>query len=230
MTGGWFVAGTDTEVGKTHVAQALLQALGRRGLAVVGMKPIASGCIRTPAGLRSDDAERLAAASTVPADYADVNPYAFEPSIAPHIAAARVGVDLQLETLERHFRRLTARADWIVVEGAGGWDVPLDRTRTLSAIAHIFALPVILVVGVRLGCINHALLTARAIRADGLRFAGWVANRIDAGFDSADETIADLDARLNAPRLADVPHGADVRRWSECADAMAATLLRDRFS
>lgn len=224
--GGWFVAGTDTEVGKTHVAQALLQALGRRGLAATGMKPIASGCALTPAGLRSDDAERLAAASTVPADYIDINPYAFEPPIAPHIAAARVGVELQLETLERHYRRLAVRADWIVVEGAGGWDVPFDNGRTLSAVARAFELPVILVVGVRLGCINHALLTQRAIYADGLRFAGWVANRIDAAFDSAEETVADLDARLHAPRLADVPYGARDAQWRECGDALLTNLFR----
>ncbi|MFL6653439.1 MAG: dethiobiotin synthase [Sulfurifustis sp.] len=230
MTRGWFITGTDTGVGKTHIAQALLQALGRRGFAAVGMKPIASGCVRTPAGLRSDDAERLAAASTVPADYADINPYAFEPAIAPHIAAARAGVELRLEALGQHFRRLAARADWVVVEGAGGWDVPFDRGRTLSAVARAFGLPVILVVGVRLGCINHALLTGRAVRADGLRFAGWVANRIDAAFDSADESIADLDGRLGAPRLADVPYGADAAQWRECADALLANLLRERFS
>lgn len=216
---GWFVTGTDTGVGKTWVAEALLHALGRAGCRAAGMKPVASGCRRTPAGLRNEDAERLSAAASVAVDYVDVNPYAFEPPIAPHSAAARAGVEMKLETVQHHFARLGSRADWIVVEGAGGWYVPFDRTRTMSDVACALALPVILVVGIRLGCLNHALLTAAAIDAEGLEAAGWVANAIDPAFEAParEETIAALDARLGAPCLAVIPHrpGDDQRRYGE---------------
>lgn len=224
MTGGWFVTGTDTGVGKTCVAEAILQALGRRGLSAVGMKPVATGCRSTPQGLRSADAERIAAASSVAADYADINPYAFEPAIAPHAAAARAGVAMRMETVQHHFARLGARADWIVVEGAGGWLVPFDRARSLSHVAQALELPVILVVGIRLGCINHALLTDRAICADGLRLTGWVGNCMDAAVEAIDETLAALDERLSAPRLARVPyHAHEMPR--ACGDAMVGRLL-----
>lgn len=224
MSGGWFVTGTDTGVGKTYVAEALLRALARQGLRAAGMKPLASGCERTADGLRSADAVRLRAAGSVTVDYGDVNPYAFEPAIAPHLAALRVGVEPELHVVQRHFNRLRERADWLVVEGAGGWDVPFNRTSTLGNVARNLGLPVILVVGIRLGCINHALLTARAIAADGCALAGWVANRVDAVFDTAEETVAALEERVNAPRLAALPYGAD-RQWRASGDAMLRHLL-----
>lgn len=225
MSEGWFVTGTDTGVGKTCVAEALLHAMGRKGLRAVGMKPVASGCDRTAEGLRSADAIRLRAASPIAVDYDDVNPYAFEPAIAPHIAAARAGVEPDLRVVQHHFHRLGEKADWLVVEGAGGWQVPFNRTYTLGDVARLLGLPVVLVVGVRLGCINHALLSARAIAADGSRLAGWVANCIDPAFDSAQETVEALDARLPAPRLATFPFNAG-REWRQCGDTMVARLLQ----
>ena len=221
------MAGTDTEVGKTAVAACLLQALGRRGLRAVGMKPVASGCRRTPEGLRNDDVERLVAASSVPASYAESNTYSFEPPIAPHLAAAQMGVGMEIRAVERQFEQLSARADWLVVEGAGGWYVPFNDTQTLADLASVLRLPVILVVGIRLGCINHAFLTARAVRADGLVLAGWVANQINPSFETAAQTISALGARLGAPCLARIPYGAD-QAWDRHGDAMTAHLLADR--
>lgn len=224
MSEGWFVTGTDTGVGKTCVAEALLQSLSRKGLRSVGMKPVASGCERTAEGLRSADAVRLRAAGSVAVEYGDVNPYAFEPAIAPHLAATRAGVKPELQVVEHHFARLRQKADWLVVEGAGGWQVPFNRTCTLADLARSLGLPVILVVGVRLGCINHALLSARAIAADGLPLAGWVASCIDPAFASAEETVAALDERLEAVRLATIPFNTDPD-WREWGDAMVARLL-----
>lgn len=225
MKGGWFVTGTDTGVGKTCVTEALLKALGRRGARAVGMKPVASGGTRTPEGFRVEDVARLAAASSVSVRDSDINAYAFEPAIAPHIAAAKAGVTMGFDAIEQQFSGLAARADWIVVEGAGGWDVPFDRTHTLADVARLLGLPVILVVGVRLGCINHALLTARAVRSDGQSLAGWVANRIDPTFDTANETIETLEARLGAPCLARVPFEPDPLAWQRCGETMLTRLL-----
>lgn len=203
---GWFVAGTDTGIGKTAVAEALLIALRQRGECAVGMKPVASGCRRTSAGWRSEDAERLQAAGNLPATYADINPYAFEPAIAPHVAAHRANVEIDLSVIASHYARLAAQADWIVVEGAGGWYVPVNHSRRMSDIARAIGLPVILVVGLRLGCINHALLTAAAIRADGLNLAAWIGNSIDPTFDSRDETVVALRERLAAPCAGILPY------------------------
>lgn len=224
MSAGWFVTGTDTGVGKTSVAEALLRALSRQGLRAAGMKPVASGCERGAEGLRCADAVRLHAAGSIAVDYADVNPYAFEPAIAPHLAAARAGIEPELQVVQRHFARLRQSADWLVVEGAGGWNVPFNRRSTLGDVARSLGLPVILVVGVRLGCINHALLSARAIAADGLALAGWVGNCIDARFEGAEETLAALDERLAAIRLATFSFSTE-RDWRASGDAMLGHLL-----
>lgn len=224
MTHGWFITGTDTGVGKTAVAEALLRALGRAGRRALGMKPVASGSRRTPAGLRNDDAERLQAAGSVAAEYADINPYAFEPAIAPHLAAAQAGVDMQLDVIQQRFGRLAAMADYIVMEGAGGWRVPIDRRYYMSDVARALGLPVVLVVGMRLGCINHALLTAEAIRVDGVRLAGWVANRIDPAF-IADPTIDAIGERLGAPLAVVAPAAAGSDVWHVAGDALLARLL-----
>lgn len=201
MIGGWFISGTDTGVGKTWVAEALLLALRAGGRRAAGMKPVASGCHRDADGLRSEDAERLRVASEALFEYRDVNPYAFEPPIAPHIAAARAGVEMQLDVVQRHFHRLSSTVDWVVVEGVGGWRVPFNRTLDMNDVARAFGLPVVLVVGIKLGCVNHAQLTATAIRADGVALAGWIANRIDPEFDAWEETVAALEERLAAPLL-----------------------------
>jgi len=220
---GWFVTGTDTGVGKTLVSGALLRVLRERGLRVAGMKPVASGCIATAAGLRNEDALVLARESSLRLPYAQVNPYAFEPAIAPHLAAAEAGVRIDLEGLAAGCEALLAQVDRVVVEGAGGWRVPLNDTETIADLARRLRLPVVLVVGLRLGCLNHALLTAAAILADGLPFGGWVANAIDPGFARAAENLASLQERLPGPFLGAIPalSRADIR---EAAAALAPTL------
>ena len=200
---GVFVTGTDTGVGKTRVAAALLRGLAAEGLAVIGMKPVASG-IDAGSSVNAD-VTALGAASTVAADPADVNPYAFAPAIAPHLAAERAGVVIDLERCATAFGRLAAAADRVVVEGAGGALVPLGPRTDMLDLTRRLGLPVLLVVGIRLGCINHALLSAQAIRARGLAFAGWVANRIDPAMAEADANVADLARRLGAPLIADLP-------------------------
>ena len=203
--GGWFITGTDTGVGKTHVSCALLAALTARGIPAVGMKPVASGCEPRAAGLRSADAEALRAASPVCADYGDVNPYAFAVTTAPHLAAWAEGIAIDLTHIRQCYARLAGLARCVVVEGVGGWLVPISARQTMADLAVALDLPVILVVGVRLGAINHALLTAQAIRASGLKFAGWVANRIDPD-PVLDGYVQALDLLLRAPRLASLPY------------------------
>ncbi len=206
MSGGWFVTGTDTGAGKTLVSRLLLEALARAGHSAVGMKPVASGCRIIVAGPRSEDAELLLAASGVSADYADINPYAFAPACAPHLAARETGVEIRLEKILDSFRRLHHKSSWVVVEGIGGWMVPLGERLTLADVAQALHLPVILVVGLRLGSLNHALLTAAAIRDAGLPLAGWVANQIDPAMARVDESITALEQRLAAPLLARFPY------------------------
>lgn len=224
---GWFVTGTDTGVGKTCVAAGLLTALGQYGYSTVGMKPVASGGHHTAAGVRNQDAEILIAASTVQADYESVNPYVFEPAVAPHIAAQQVGAEIQLTRIHDAYRRLTARADVVVVEGAGGWRVPLNREHDMANLGALLGLPVILVVGLRLGCINHALLTAEAVKADGLAVAGWVANEIEPDMPARNDNIAAIRDRIGAPLLASIPRlaaptSAQVARYWD----MTALLAR----
>ncbi|MCU0870044.1 MAG: dethiobiotin synthase [Burkholderiales bacterium] len=205
---GVFVTGTDTEIGKTLVSAALLHAFRRSGRRAVGMKPIAAGCHVGADGVRhNDDVDTLRAASSpeLDVDPADCNPILFDEWIAPHVAAARHGVTLSIPALVAAHARLATRADVVVVEGAGGLLVPLDARHVFADLAVALGLPVVLTVGMRLGCINHALLTAEAIRARGLVLAGWVANRIDPRMDAFDENLATLDAWLPAPRLGVVP-------------------------
>lgn len=206
MSGGWFITGTDTGAGKTRVARLLLEALARAGQTAVGMKPVASGCQASASGLRSDDAEILLAASGVSADYSDINPYSLAPSCAPHLAARECHVDIRLEKIIESFRRLQQMAPWVLVEGVGGWMVPLDEKLMLSDVACALRLPVILVVGLRLGCLNHALLTVSAIRRERLPLAGWIANQIDPAMTRADENIATLKEKIEAPMLARFPY------------------------
>lgn len=205
-SGGWFITGTDTGVGKTRIACLLLEALARAGRSAVGMKPVASGCRETAAGLRNRDAERLLAASGVAVDYAEVNPYAFAPALAPQLAAHESGVRIRSEKILESFRRLRQKAPWLVVEGIGGWMAPLGEHLTMADVARAMRLPVILVVGLRLGCLNHALLTAAAIQREGVLFAGWVANQIDPAMTHMDENIAALNERIEAPLLARFPY------------------------
>ena len=199
---GFFVTGTDTGVGKTLVACALLHAFAGRGLRVVGMKPVAAGAQLSNGVWINDDVEQLIAASTVSAPRADVNAYCFEPAVAPHIAAEMHKKEIKINNLCESYQRLSALAEVVVVEGAGGFCVPLNDHETSADLAQRLALPLVLVVGMRLGCLNHALLTAEAIRVRGLTLAGWVANHIDPSMAHADANVAALQARLAAPLIA----------------------------
>ena len=200
-----FVTGTDTGVGKTVVSAALTRALVARGLRVAVMKPVASGSDPTPEGLRNSDALTLMAASNVPAPYEVVNPYCFLPPISPHIAAREAGVTIDLALLRSRFDSLAAASDCVVVEGAGGWLAPISDTASMADLAAALGLPVLLVVGLRLGCLNHALLTRDSLATRGAAPAGWIANAIDSHFERAEENLATLIARLGEPPLARVP-------------------------
>jgi len=193
-----FITGTDTDAGKTYVACALLRRLREQGLAARGFKPVASGCTRTDAGWRSADALDLIAASSSAAVYEDHNPYAFGPAIAPHLAAAEAGVAIQPERLSAAHARLALGQDWLIAEGAGGWLTPLGADLSLGDWVAAQGWPVLLVVELRLGCLNHALLSAEAIRRR-TRLAGWVANIRNPGMDRLDANLAELEARLGAP-------------------------------
>jgi len=202
---GVFLTGTDTDCGKTEVSLGLMEALQRRGLRVLGMKPIASGCDRTAAGLRNEDALRLQAQGSVEVDYDLVNPYCFEPPIAPHIAAGQAGMEIELAVIRDRAHRLAEKADFLVVEGVGGWKVPLGPALSVSDLPLGLGLPVVLVVGLKLGCINHSLLTAESVRATGNRLAGWIANQIEPDMRARDENLATLAALLGVPCLGVIP-------------------------
>ncbi|HRQ05284.1 MAG: dethiobiotin synthase [Nitrosomonas halophila] len=205
-TAGWFVTGTDTGVGKTVVSCALLHALAARGHSVAGMKPVAAGCENG----RWQDVELLIAASNYDAPRALINPYAFTEPIAPHIAAQQAGQAIDLDVIQRSHANLRSQVDVTIVEGAGGFLVPLGSRHDISDLARALGLPIILVVGMRLGCLNHALLTCRAIHAAGLTLAGWVANRIDPAMLQPAENLRALIERLDCPLLGVLPHQAPV--------------------
>jgi dethiobiotin synthetase len=219
-----FVTGTDTGVGKTRVGIALIHALRQRGLRVAAMKPVAAG--HAPGELNEDVAALMRAAN-VAADPRDVNPYAFAPAVAPHIAAAQAGVAIELPTMVDAFARLAALADVVVVEGAGGLRVPLNDREDIADLAAALGLPLLLVVGLRLGCINHALLTAEAIARRGLRWAGWVGNHIDPAMEAQSENVAALRLRLPSPCLGVQPYSTEVpaspAAWLDAA--ALATML-----
>lgn len=202
----FFVTGTDTGVGKTLAAAALLRAWRGRGLSVAGMKPVAAGAARTPAGLRNEDALALAAECSQPWPYETINPYVFEPPVAPHLAALEAGVEIRLSPISRALSRLRAGTDVVVVEGAGGFLVPLAPGQSFADLPAALDLEVVLIVGLRLGCLNHALLTAEAIAARSLRWAGWIGNTIDAGFDRLVDNLRCLEQALPAPCLGVIGH------------------------
>jgi dethiobiotin synthetase len=203
---GLFVTGTDTGVGKTVVAAALLRALALSGKRAVGMKPVSAGLAAD--GSANPDVAALLAAGNVAAPLADRNPYAFVPAIAPHLAAARTGVNIDLAVIAAAHARLAAQSDVVVVEGAGGALVPVDAAHDMLDIAARLRLPVLLVVGMRLGCLNHALLSAAAIRARGLELAGWVANCIDPHMLAVAANVEALSLRLQAMPVAEIAWGA----------------------
>ena len=202
----FFVAGTDTDVGKTLISSAILHQAQQRGLTTLGLKPVAAGCARSPQGLRHEDAQLLASVSSVSLDYQQINPVALEPAIAPHIAAQEAGLTLSAQRLSGYCRGALGLADLTLVEGAGGWRVPLNPRETLADLPRQLNLPVVLVVGLRLGCLSHALLTAEAIARDGLPLAAWVANTLDPHMPRLEQNIESLVQRLPAPLLGVVPH------------------------
>ncbi|HYM85987.1 MAG TPA: dethiobiotin synthase [Pseudoxanthomonas sp.] len=202
----FYVTGTDTGIGKTVVSVALLHALRARGLRAVGMKPVASGCVQTAGGWHNDDALALLDASDPRPDYADLNPYALPLPLAPELAARDAGVEIELATLVSAFHRLQATADAVVVEGVGGWAAPLSASLDQADLVRSLRVPVVLVVGMRLGCISHARLTARAIADDGCELVGWIANHVDPQMERQDENFAMLEARMQAPCWGRLPY------------------------
>lgn len=207
MKQAYFVTGTDTDAGKTTVAAAFLYAAKQKQLTTLAMKPVASGCELTVVGLRNADALALMAQSSLKCSYQQINPYAFAPAIAPHLAAKEAGKGIQLDELITAAQAMLDQpAAFTLIEGAGGWRVPISDKAYLSDLAKALKLPVILVVGIKLGCINHALLTAEAIQNDGLEIAGWVANQGDPNCVGWEAMIASLKQQMPAPCLGEIPY------------------------
>jgi dethiobiotin synthetase len=229
-TRGVFITGTDTEVGKTVVASAMVRSLADAGQRIAVMKPIAAGAEPTPEGLRNADAVELIAGANVPAPYEIVNPYCLKLPASPHIAAANEGISIKLAPIIQAFGQLTRTSDLVVVEAAGGWHAPINEVETMADVAAALDLPVVLVVGLRLGCLSHALLTAQAIEDRGLTFAGWVGNHLQSHFAYAAENTATLEARLTAPLIDIVPYEPAqtpaARRLSRIAVARIKEALR----
>ena len=204
---GFFITGTDTEIGKTFVSTLLIKLFIEEGLLVVGMKPVASGAKYIDGALKNDDALSLIEASNIETDYKAVNPYVFEQAISPHLAAEQAGVEISLEKIKNNFEHLQKLSDVVVVEGVGGWYAPLSSHTTVADLAETLNIPIILVVGLRLGCLNHALLTAQALRQSCLPVVGWVANNVVKDFSSADKNISMLKHCLSdIPFLGSVPY------------------------
>lgn len=211
---GLFVTGTGTGCGKTWMTLGLMAALQTRGLRVLGMKPVASGCDPEPEGLRNADALELIAQGACDLPYEIVNPFAFAPPVAPHIAAAEAGVEIALAPIANAYAAMTREADLVLVEGVGGWRVPLGPDLCLDDIPRTLGLSVILVVGLELGCINHALLSVESIQSSGIRLAGWIANQVERDMLVRDANLATLAALIDAPCIGVVP-------WLDRLDAAA---------
>jgi dethiobiotin synthetase len=221
---GIFITGTDTGVGKTLVACALVRGLRTLRARVAVMKPVASGAVRTSAGLRNADAMALIQAAGTTADYPDVNPYCFEPAISPHIAAEEAGIEIDAGMIRRKFDALAAASDWVVVEGAGGWLAPISEHQTMADLARALSVPVLMVVGLKLGCLNHAQLTRLAIAAKGVSLAGWIANEVDPAMERLAANLAALESLLGERALAVLPHMSDAHA------AIALTQLAERLA
>lgn len=219
----YFITGTDTGVGKTLVTSALIHGFVQRGHQAIGMKPVAAGCVAHNNELISEDVSQIIAASNVEADLRYINPYAFAPAIAPHVAAEQAGVGISLDVIADAFQQLATRADVVIVEGVGGFCVPLGDGIDTADLAKRLDFPVIMVVGMRLGCLNHALLTVEAINARGLRFAGWIANQLDPEMTAFDENLRALQQRLPVPCLGVLP------RLNDADFTVAAKYLNENL-
>ncbi len=208
---GLYITGTDTEIGKTLVSTLLIQLLVQQGFKVAGMKPVASGASMLEGELKNEDALSLIQASNIELDYKTVNPYVFEEAASPHIVAEKAGVEIEFNEIIKNYNELQNQSDHVIVEGVGGWYAPLSNHTTVADLAEKLQLPVILVVGIRLGCLNHALLTAQAIRQANLPIAGWIANIVEQDFSSAEENISALQHFLNDfPFLGSVCYQTDL--------------------
>jgi len=220
MRKGFFITGTDTSVGKTHFSVALVHALKKQGKTVAVMKPIASGAEYDSGELRNEDAQLLLEASGLDIPYELVNPYVFEAPVAPHIAAAENNVQISIPYIVDAYNKLAEHADVVVVEGAGGWLMPLNASVhrsqqfTLEHLAKQLKLPVIMVVGMRLGCLNHALLTVNAIEQSKLKFHGWVANSVEQEMPRYDENVATLRSLIQAPLIAKLGFSCSIHEAS----------------
>ncbi|MES9945785.1 MAG: dethiobiotin synthase [Candidatus Thiodiazotropha sp.] len=206
MSGGLFVTGTDTGCGKTEITLGIMHNLQEQGESVLGMKPLASGAETTDEGLRNEDALRIQAQCSQEIPYSSVNPLVYQPPISPHLAARAKGQPIRLDEIQQAYNHLQGQADRVVVEGVGGWHVPLGDSITLADLARTLDLPMILVVGVRLGCLNHALMTAECILNSGVQLKGWVANLVDPEMHAVDDNILTLQSWLPAPCLGEVPY------------------------
>jgi dethiobiotin synthetase len=218
MVEGVFITGTDTGCGKTEITLGLMYHLQQTGLMVLGMKPVAAGAEQTPQGLRNEDARRIQEQSSLALRYEQVNPFVYAPPIAPHLAAAAAGQPIQVGPILDAYDRLSELADLVLVEGVGGWRVPLGPRLALPDLVRAMDLSVILVVGLKLGCLNHALLTQESVRHSGLELRGWIANHIDPEMQVREENIATLCNWLDAPCLGEVPFltGPEARTVSDC--------------
>ena len=225
MTERYFVTGTDTEVGKTVASSALLQAARMQGFITAGYKPVASGSEMTAEGLRNSDALALQRNSSLALSYQAVNPYTFAEPTSPHIISADEQRPIEFSVLSAGLRTLEQQAEWVLVEGAGGWFTPLSDQQTFADWVQDEQLPVILVVGVKLGCINHAMLTAQAIVQAGLRFAGWIANDVVAPGKRHQEYLATLQRVLPAPFLGEIPWLADGAEQAETGQYLDLSVL-----
>jgi dethiobiotin synthetase len=208
MAAGLFVTGTDTGVGKTVVARLIVRCLVATGVRVAVMKPVAAGSVMTASGPRNEDALGLIADSNVAMPYETVNPYCLDAPVAPHLAARDLGISVELPRLTAAFRTLAAAADYVIVEGAGGWFAPLNETEFVADLAAALNLPVLLVVGLRLGCLNHALLSVAAVRQRRLPLAGWIGNQIEPGFARLSDNLRTLEQHIGMPPIATVVHAA----------------------
>ena len=206
MSTGFFITGTDTDVGKTYVATELINGLRRRQVKVSGFKPVAAGASWIDGILKNQDALDLMQAASAPFLYNEVNPYCFEPAIAPHLAAQQANVVMELSVIQSIYAKHKATSDVVIVEGAGGWKVPLDNNVGFDDLAVALDLPIIIVVGLKLGCINHALLTEAAIINKGCRIAGWIGNDIGGDFKEIDENIKTLKSQMNSQCIGYIKH------------------------
>jgi len=224
MKKGYFIAGTDTGIGKTFVSSAILQSFADKGVSVGAMKPIAAGCNQTVDGWRNDDALQLMKYINVDLNYQQVNPVALPSPIAPHLAIEHLNQTMTLEKLTNYFENIKNSADYFIVEGAGGWLVPLNENESMADIPKAFGLDVILVVGMRLGCLNHALLTIAAIEQSSNHLVGWVANIIDPSMLMIEKNILTLRNRIKAPLLGTLPH-MDTKEISTASQKLGVDFL-----